>query len=278
MPEGDTVYRTARLLDRSLSGQRLSRTDFRVPQHATADLSGGTVVETVSRGKHLLTRIDRGAGPVDPAHAPEDGGRLEGAHAAASGGRGRRTRPGRPRDGRGPRRWGSRSASSSCSTARPRTTLVGHLGPDLLGPDWDEERRSPTSRADPERPLREALLDQTNLAGIGNMYAAELCFTSGVHPQTPVGGRARPAPAGPPGPPDARAQQGAAPTSPPPATCASGSGCGSTAATGRRAALRHAGRGRACRGRPDGSGRRTGARPASPLQTSSQRVASATSS
>ena len=58
MPEGDTVYRTAQLLDRSLSGQRLDRTDFRVPQHATADLSGGTVVETVSRGKHLLTRID----------------------------------------------------------------------------------------------------------------------------------------------------------------------------------------------------------------------------
>jgi endonuclease-8 len=50
VPEGDTVYRTAQLLDRSLSGQRLDRTDFRVPQHATADLSGGTVVETVSRG------------------------------------------------------------------------------------------------------------------------------------------------------------------------------------------------------------------------------------
>ena len=58
MPEGDTVYRAARLLDRSLSGRMLTRTDFRVPQHATADLAGATVVETVSRGKHLLTRID----------------------------------------------------------------------------------------------------------------------------------------------------------------------------------------------------------------------------
>ena len=60
MPEGDTVYRAARLLDRHLTGQVLLSTDFRVPQHATADLSGGTVVGTVSRGKHLLTRVDRG--------------------------------------------------------------------------------------------------------------------------------------------------------------------------------------------------------------------------
>src|SRR6478672_5340832 len=58
MPEGDTVHRTARLLDRSLSGRLLTGTDFRVPQLATTDLSGSTVTATVSRGKHLLTRID----------------------------------------------------------------------------------------------------------------------------------------------------------------------------------------------------------------------------
>ena len=57
MPEGDTVWRAARKLDRALTGQVLSRTDFRVPQLATSDLAGGTVTATVSRGKHLLTRI-----------------------------------------------------------------------------------------------------------------------------------------------------------------------------------------------------------------------------
>ena len=36
----------------------LTRSDFRVPQLATVDLSGRTVHEVVSRGKHLLTRID----------------------------------------------------------------------------------------------------------------------------------------------------------------------------------------------------------------------------
>ena len=66
-------------------------------------------------------------------------------------------------------------------------SVVGHLGPDLLGADWDETVALERLGADPARPLVQALLDQTNLAGIGNMYAAELCFVSGTHPLTPVG-------------------------------------------------------------------------------------------
>ena len=46
-------------LDQALSGQVLTETDFRVPALATVDLAGRTVDETVSRGKHLLTRIGR---------------------------------------------------------------------------------------------------------------------------------------------------------------------------------------------------------------------------
>jgi len=69
---------------------------------------------------------------------------------------------------------------------RGEADVVGHLGPDLLGPDWDEDLAVANLLRDPDRPVRDALLDQTNLAGIGNMYAAELCFTSGVHPQSPV--------------------------------------------------------------------------------------------
>ena len=65
--------------------------------------------------------------------------------------------------------------------------MVGHLGPDLLGPDWDEDEAVRRLLRQPDRPVIDALLDQTNLAGIGNMYAAELCFTSGLHPQRPVG-------------------------------------------------------------------------------------------
>jgi len=64
VPEGDTVWRTAHHLDKALSGQVLVRSDFRVPAFATLDLAGQTVVGTVSRGKHLLTRIGAGEAAV----------------------------------------------------------------------------------------------------------------------------------------------------------------------------------------------------------------------
>src|SRR5436190_1939861 len=58
-------------------------------------------------------------------------------------------------------------------------TLVGHLGPDLLGPPdapggWDAEEAVRRLRREPDRPIAEALLDQRNLAGIGNLYKAEV--------------------------------------------------------------------------------------------------------
>jgi endonuclease-8 len=65
--------------------------------------------------------------------------------------------------------------------------LVGHLGPDLLGPDWDADRALANLRAHPDVPIGDALLDQRNLAGVGNVFKSELCFLGGVDPRTPVG-------------------------------------------------------------------------------------------
>lgn len=183
MPEGDTVHRTAQRLHRALSGQELTGSDFRVPQHATADLGGETVLETVARGKHLLTRFS-GGGTLH-THL-----KMEGAW----------------RTYRTGERW-RRPAHQARVVLRTDTTqavgfslgivellptadeptVVGHLGPDLLGPDWDSDEALRRLRQDPDRPIVEALLDQRNLAGIGNMYAAELCFLHGILPSTPVG-------------------------------------------------------------------------------------------
>ena len=186
MPEGDTVYRAARLLDRKLSGQVVVRSDFRVPQHATADLSGATVAGTVSRGKHLLTRID----DEDQQWTLHTHLKMEGAwRVYEPGGRWRRPAH-QARVVLVTERAEAVGFSLGIVELLPRdreVDAVGHLGPDLLGPDWDEAEALHRLAEDPDRPLREALLDQTRLAGIGNMYAAELCFTSGVHPQTPVG-------------------------------------------------------------------------------------------
>ena len=64
---------------------------------------------------------------------------------------------------------------------------VAHLGPDLLGDDWDPHVAAANLVADPDRPLAEALLDQRVMAGVGNVYCNELCFVFGHLPTTPVG-------------------------------------------------------------------------------------------
>lgn len=186
MPEGDVVWRSARSLDRALAGHALTGTDFRVPGLATVDLSGGLVLQTVSRGKHLLTHIELGHG-CWTLHTHL---KMEGSwHIYAQGQRWRRP----PHEARVVLYIPERVAvgfSLGIVELLPRAEehlVVGHLGPDLLGVDWDEAEAARRLLRRPERPVHPALLDQTNLAGIGTMYAAELCFTSGLHPDRQVG-------------------------------------------------------------------------------------------
>jgi len=186
VPEGDTVYRAARLLDRALTGATLTRTDFRVPELATTDLSGAQVLETVSRGKHLLTRVRTS----DQDWTLHTHLKMEGAWRVHEPG----ARWRRPAHQARVVLETERTVAVGFSlgivelvATEDETTVVGHLGPDLLGPDWDEVAALSRLGEDPLRPIGEALLDQTRLAGIGNMYQAELCFVSGVHPATPIG-------------------------------------------------------------------------------------------
>lgn len=65
--------------------------------------------------------------------------------------------------------------------------VVGHLGPDLLGDDWDPDEAVRRLREDPGRTIGEALLDQRNLAGIGTIYRAETLFLRGIWPWRRVG-------------------------------------------------------------------------------------------
>jgi endonuclease VIII len=64
--------------------------------------------------------------------------------------------------------------------------VVGHLGPDLLGSDWDAAEAVRRLAGDPDREIGLALLDQRRLAGLGNLYRTELLFLRGVSPWTPV--------------------------------------------------------------------------------------------
>ncbi|GAA3445127.1 Fpg/Nei family DNA glycosylase [Planomonospora venezuelensis] len=182
MPEGDVVYRTARRLGRALDGRPLNRSDFRVPRHATADLTGRTVLETASRGKHLLTRVEGGL--TVHTHL-----RMDGAWNVAPAGR--RT-PGGDlvRLVLANAEWqavGVRLGMVDLLATDDEHRVVGHLGPDPLGPDWDPQKAARRLLENPGRSIGEALLDQRALAGIGTIYRAETLFLAGISPWRPVG-------------------------------------------------------------------------------------------
>ncbi|GAA2473484.1 Fpg/Nei family DNA glycosylase [Winogradskya humida] len=186
MPEGDTVWNTARVVEKALTGAVLTGSDFRVPQLATTDLTGWTVAESASRGKHLLLRLTRD----DRAMTLHSHLRMDGAWRAYALGE----------------RWGGRPAHLIRVVLRAEKavavgfhlhelalipteqehTLVGHLGPDLLGADWDPDEAVRRIAATPDTTIAEALLDQRNLAGVGNLYKAETLFLRGLWPWLPV--------------------------------------------------------------------------------------------
>lgn len=184
MPEGDTVRRTARRLDQALSGAELTRSEFRVPAYATADLRGRPVLETVARGKHLLTRL--GGSLTVHTHL-----RMEGSWRLSRSPEGRRGGPDwQIRLVLGTAQWqavGYRLGLVELLPTAAEPSVVGHLGPDPLGPDWDPAEAIRRLTARPDREIGEALLDQRNLAGLGTLWRAEALFLAGVSPHTPAG-------------------------------------------------------------------------------------------
>lgn len=188
MPEGDTVFRTAARLREALAGKALTRCDIRVPRYAGVDLSGEAVDEVLSRGKHLFIRV--GSASIH-SHL-----KMEGKW---------RTSHGRlpPRAVATHKIRILLQAGDVTATGidlgvlevldRERDTdSVAHLGPDLLGDDWDPASAAANLVADPDRPLANALLDQRVMAGIGNVYCNELCFLFGRLPSSPVSSLADP--------------------------------------------------------------------------------------
>ncbi|WP_033287115.1 DNA-formamidopyrimidine glycosylase family protein [Streptomyces sp. NRRL F-525] len=184
MPEGDTVWQTAKRLHTALAGKVLTRSDLRVPKYATADLTGRTVLDVTPRGKHLLTRIEGGL--TLHSHLRMDGTwRVYANGQRWSGGPAHQIRVILGTADR--TAVGYRLPVLELIRTTEEHRAVGRLGPDLLGPDWNPELALANLLADPARPLGEALLDQRNLAGIGNIYKSELCFLLGATPWLPIG-------------------------------------------------------------------------------------------
>jgi len=191
VPEGDIVWRVARRLDAALTGRVLTISDLRWPSLATVDLTGREVTGVASRGKHLLVRVAAPAGDGRAVSLTLHSHlRMEGSwHVHRTGERWSARREDEIRAVLGNATWtavGHKLGMLDLVPTLREDSLVGHLGPDVLGPDWDPAEALARLRERPDRPVGEALLDQRNLAGIGTFFMAETLFLRGVTPWTAV--------------------------------------------------------------------------------------------
>jgi endonuclease VIII len=185
MPEGDSVFRLAVRLRRALDGATIAASDLRVPQHATADLRGRVLLEHATHGKHLLQRFSGGL--TLHTHL-----RLDGSWTVTREGRSvpSRVQPDvriRLATTTGTTAWGIAIPIVELLETRDEGVVVGALGPDPLRADWDQPEAVRRIAEDPTRPVLEAIRDQRNLAGLGNLWVNEVCFLRGVHPDRPAG-------------------------------------------------------------------------------------------
>ena len=179
MPEGDTIYRTADVMRRTLRHDRITAARGRPGGAQLGRVVGARVAGVGTRGKHLLVDFDPGLTLHPHLHMT---------------GSWRRYRPGE--HWRGPADDAvavleTASTIAVCfkaptvelieTRALPLHPVLSRLGPDLLDDDFDMAdalARLGSSR----KPIGEALLDQRLVAGIGNVYRSELLALARVFP------------------------------------------------------------------------------------------------
>ncbi len=181
MPEGDTLYRTAATLQRWLAGRDVTAATTTVPGLAADRLVGQRVEKVEAWGKHLLVRFT--SGQTLHSHL-----RMSGSwHVYPVGDAWLRPH----RQARLVLTCGDRIAvcfnAPVVELLAARAELVhpslAHLGPDVLAADVDLERVRRRARSRPgELALGELLLDQTIVAGIGNIWRCEALFAEGHNP------------------------------------------------------------------------------------------------
>jgi len=183
MPEGDTIFRSARALDLALRGKRVVSFETAYAQLASANdqspVAGRMVERVESRGKWLLIHF---SGDV-----------ILITHMLMSGSWHIYRRGERWKRGRAHMRaviavedfeavaFDVPVASFHTARSLERNTTLPKLGPDLLGAEFanDEAVQRLVDRSDDE--IANALLNQRVVAGIGNVFKSEICFACGVN-------------------------------------------------------------------------------------------------
>jgi endonuclease-8 len=184
MPEGDTIFRSATTLRPAMEGRVIDDAQIRDCQFECNRIVGRTVTSVEARGKHLLMHLD------DAAAIHSHMGMTGSWHIY---------RPGEP--WRKPAHYAAlqlaiNSLEVVCFSPKQLELLTGdqlrrhphltRLGPDLLGAEFDMDAALARFRAKNHLPLGEAVMNQTLVCGIGNIYKAETLFIMGFDPFAPV--------------------------------------------------------------------------------------------
>jgi endonuclease-8 len=184
MPEGDTVFRTARNLGRALIGKPVTSFRSTYPLLTRFDddtpLAGQTIDRVEARGKWLLISFS--------------GGGILASHLLMSG-RWHIYRHGEP--------WqvarihmrivienhqyqavGFRVPVARMHTAQSlaRDPHIARVRNDVLSAEFDPAAALERLLTRPGEAIADALLDQSVLAGVGNVFKSEICFVNGLHP------------------------------------------------------------------------------------------------
>jgi len=188
MPEGDTIFRTARTLERALAGRTVTKFETQLSGLAVVDrrepIAGRTVEHVLARGKHLLMAFSGSV--VLRSHM-----RMHGSwHIYRPGERWRAP----AKDARiviTTNAWVAIAFNVTDVELLAADELAHHprlsaLGPDLLSDDPNLAEARARLRAAGSRHIAEAILEQRAVAGLGNVYKSELLFLFGLHPFTPV--------------------------------------------------------------------------------------------
>jgi endonuclease-8 len=184
MPEGDTIYRAATRLRPVLVGQVVQRAESRDLQSAVSSLVGTKITAVEARGKHLLFHFDDGRalhshmGMTGSWHIyrPQESWLKPAARAAVV--------------LECPRHvvvcFSPKTLELLSSAGLRRHEYLQRLGPDLLGGAIDEAEVLSRFRVHNATTIGEAILNQTIVSGIGNVYKSEVLFVLHLHPLTRV--------------------------------------------------------------------------------------------
>ena len=179
MPEGHTLHRLATSLREAFAGEVVAVSS---PQgrfaEAAALLDGTRLLGADSRGKHLFVEFEAGhlvhvhlglygKFLVQPTPAPGPVGQVRLRIVGRSS-------------------YADLRGATTCQliTAEQREAVLARLGPDPLDPEADPERAWSRVRAS-RAPIGGLLMDQAVLAGVGNVYRAEVLYRHRLHPLRP---------------------------------------------------------------------------------------------